>query len=519
MMKRLAALLVFLGLLCGEAHATCSGGSLPFNLTNGTTADASQVMSNYNAIISSVNATCAGSGANSDITSLLGLTTALTAAQGGTNTWVATVASGGSANAQTVTTSLPTTSFTLTKGYSVTFLPGFTNTSTLTLAVNGTTATSVCVRQVAGATCSTALIGGEINTGVWTTVTYDGTNWELVSNQLQPAWGMTFTNTGAGNLVSQSVTTPARSCEVPVFANLSVTVSSNNLTVTLLNGQGATPSAAAPVLVCFPNATGGQTWVAATAATTFTANSGSTFGSITGFNQRFWVVLVNNSGTVNIGVVFPSQVASSLGTGNAAVVSAINEIPGAVSTTACNACTNATQAGAYYTTTAVSNTTVKILGYFEANEGTAGSWASTPTPVVLWAPGMKKAGDIVQSRWTSAASTTATVALTLYSTADAVLFSGACQGTNTTANTAIGLQLKLNSTVVTSNFTTNQPTASSATSVAIPPGLFFPNVTGSNSYTASELNMSTATFCYVNATEIFGMLEPANDNQPLRLAG
>lgn len=504
-MKRLAALLIFLGLLSSQAHAlTCSGGVLPFNLTNGTLADASQVMSNYNAIISSVGSTCAGTGANGDITSLTGLTTALTAAQGGTNRWVATVASGGSANAQTITTAIPTTSYTLTKGYSVTFLPGFTNTSTLTLAVNGTAVTNVCVRQVAGGTCSTALIGGEINVNTWTTVTYDGTNYELTSTQLTPGWGMTFTNVGAGNIVSNSVTAPARSCEAPVYANLSVAVAGNNLTVTLLNGAGATPTAAAPVIACMPNTTGGQTWATATAATTFTANAGSSFGSVSAFNQRFWVVLVNNAGTLNIGVVYPTQFGTNLGSGSASVITAINEIPGAVTTTACNACTNATQNGTYYTTSAVSNTTVKILGYFEANEATAGTWASAPTPIVLWSPGMKKPGDIVQSRWTSAAATTATVAMTLYSTADAVLMSGACQGTNTTANTAIGLQLKLGATVETSNFTTNQPTVSAATSVAIPPGLFFPTLSGSNNYTASELNMTTTTFCYVSATEIFG---------------
>ena len=76
-----------------------------------------------------------------------------------------------------------------------------------------------------------------------------------------------LTMTGAGNIVSQSSTVPARSCEGPVFANFSVTVAGNNLTVTLLNAQGATPSAAAPVLICSPLA-GGGTWVAITAATT-----------------------------------------------------------------------------------------------------------------------------------------------------------------------------------------------------------------------------------------------------------
>jgi len=59
-------------------------GALPDNLTNGTTADASQVMANFNTIVSDVNTNAVAQGANSTITSLSGLTTPLSVAQGGT---------------------------------------------------------------------------------------------------------------------------------------------------------------------------------------------------------------------------------------------------------------------------------------------------------------------------------------------------------------------------------------------------------------------------------------------------
>jgi microcystin-dependent protein len=58
--------------------------SLPYNLTNGTTADATQVMSNFNTIVTDVNENAATAGTNSDITELTGLTTALSVSQGGT---------------------------------------------------------------------------------------------------------------------------------------------------------------------------------------------------------------------------------------------------------------------------------------------------------------------------------------------------------------------------------------------------------------------------------------------------
>lgn len=55
-----------------------------FTLTNGQTADANQVMANFNTLLNCSNNNLAHNGANSDITSLLGLTTPLSVPQGGT---------------------------------------------------------------------------------------------------------------------------------------------------------------------------------------------------------------------------------------------------------------------------------------------------------------------------------------------------------------------------------------------------------------------------------------------------
>jgi hypothetical protein len=56
----------------------------PYTLTNGSSADASQVQGNFNSIQTCANSNLAHNGSNSDITSLSGLTTALSKAQGGT---------------------------------------------------------------------------------------------------------------------------------------------------------------------------------------------------------------------------------------------------------------------------------------------------------------------------------------------------------------------------------------------------------------------------------------------------
>jgi hypothetical protein len=59
-------------------------GSLPFTLTNGETADATQVMANFNSIIADVNGGAAENGANASITQLTGITTPIPVSEGGT---------------------------------------------------------------------------------------------------------------------------------------------------------------------------------------------------------------------------------------------------------------------------------------------------------------------------------------------------------------------------------------------------------------------------------------------------
>lgn len=84
-MKRLIG--IVLGALCLLAAApafaaNCS--SYPYTLTNGQIADATQVMANFNSILSCANSNLAHNAANSDITSLNALSTPLSISQGGT---------------------------------------------------------------------------------------------------------------------------------------------------------------------------------------------------------------------------------------------------------------------------------------------------------------------------------------------------------------------------------------------------------------------------------------------------
>jgi microcystin-dependent protein len=174
---------LLLGLLLltffGASEARAVPCSVPNNLQNGTTADASQVMANFNALIACLNVS-AGSGANTDITSLGALSPPLPAlplspTQGGTTIYTGSGLSTGSANAQVVATTVPST-FSLTPGSHVVFISGFSNTVATTLNVAGTGAVNIYRATQLGIQ---PLVGGELTPGQQITVIYDGTQFQL----------------------------------------------------------------------------------------------------------------------------------------------------------------------------------------------------------------------------------------------------------------------------------------------------------------------------------------------------
>lgn len=174
-MHKLAQTLIVLFMCC----VTYANGqivpALPFQLQNNTVADATQVMANFNQILNSTNANAAKNGANSDITSLLGLTTPLAPSMGGTSTWTGGTSTG-AANAQVLASVTPST-FSLTTGSRVVFKAGFANTAALTLNVAASGVKNVYRQTNVGPTITA---GGEIRANQMVEVIYDGTQFQLV---------------------------------------------------------------------------------------------------------------------------------------------------------------------------------------------------------------------------------------------------------------------------------------------------------------------------------------------------
>lgn len=167
-------ILAALALLWGAAAQACPIGAYPFILQNGTLADASQVMGNFNQVVAGVAANCAQSGINNDITALNALSTPITPFQGGSSFFPGGVV-GGTSTAVTLTVA---TNFTLTPGYRVGGIVLTTNPagSPVTLAVNSTGAQPFFRKTQLG---PFPLNGGELIGGNPFIAVWNGSQWIL----------------------------------------------------------------------------------------------------------------------------------------------------------------------------------------------------------------------------------------------------------------------------------------------------------------------------------------------------
>jgi hypothetical protein len=203
---------------------------------------------------------------------------------------------------------------------------------------------------------------------------------------------------GAGSVTSvtcNGVTITASGTCPPTFGyqncSIAASVASNHLTIALKDNAGNDPSAGSPCNVWFRSATHATgSWVqrTVTAATSVVLNSGSTLGTSNSTAFRVWVTLIDTGSTAVLGVSVQST---------AVRVHPLN--PGVVkSSTACNACTNATAAAVIYSTAAQTSRPFIILGYAEWGSGlaTAGAWSSGPTHIQSFNAGVKRPGEQVQ---------------------------------------------------------------------------------------------------------------------------
>jgi hypothetical protein len=174
--------------------------------------------------------------------------------------------------------------------------------------------------------------------------------------------------------------------------SLAAAVAASALTISLKTAAGSDPSATDPVFVAFRSATatdGTYSLVKVTAATSVVVSSGSTLGTVSAIPHRLWVVAFNDGGTFRLGVI-NTQV-NSTGSG---LFSVADDALG--SSTAEGGAGGADSAGVIYTGSAVTAKAMRVVGYVESTQGTAGTWATAPSKIQQWSPGMKLPGDRIQ---------------------------------------------------------------------------------------------------------------------------
>ena len=215
----------------------------------------------------------------------------------------------------------------------------------------------------------------------------------------------TTSGNSAGAVWSKPVVPLTRGFDTAVNVSIVATHTGGNLlNIALKTVAGVDPSVSDSVICNFQTVsgaatTGGVTPVTISSALSMTTNAtGATLGSVNSTPFRLWIALFNNAGTAVLAIR------------NCSTASGIFSIAeyGVSSTVAISG--GATSAGVWYTPngTTLSNCAFRVIGYCEYTSGlaTAGTYTSDPSNTVIFGPGIKKPGDVVQSVLNSTATTT-----------------------------------------------------------------------------------------------------------------
>jgi hypothetical protein len=373
-------------------------------------------------------------------------------------------------------------------------IPSATNTGAVTVTPCSGCATTA-VMKLANTGLS-ALSNGEMRQGQLTELVYDGTEFILWPQLGQYVHASDFATSALahGDIINMDLT---------------ASVAANALTISVLTNGGATPTATTPVTMLFRNTTvGGVPLVGQiTAAAQIVISSGNTMGCVSGQSCHIWVVGAYNAGTVQICAITPLS-----GTN----IGPINEV---LTQSSASGTTGGSSAQTYYcNASSLSGVPIRILGYVEIQEATAGTWATGPTIVQAMGPGIAKPGQLVNELSTNGAS--ASQAITPQSAADLMEVTGSFYVPGSSGGVggwSITGDLKRGATILGTQ--TNAANASASSQACgsgfTIPWFDLPNTTSPVTYSVTATGVNCAGS--VNNTQVIvkelqTMLEPANDN-------
>jgi len=174
---------------------------------------------------------------------------------------------------------------------------------------------------------------------------------------------------------------------------LVATVAASALTVAVKTKAGTDPSATNPIVFKFRHVTEGNgtyTLATLTAALSLVVSSGSTLGTLNGIAHRLYLGVALDGATLRLFIYNPHTASST-----ARTLTGLNE-SNLYSSTAEGGVGGADSPGILYSETAFTAVAIRVIGYIESTQATAGTWATTPSKIHILKLGDKRTGDVVQ---------------------------------------------------------------------------------------------------------------------------
>jgi hypothetical protein len=227
---------------------------------------------------------------------------------------------------------------------------------TVKIANNNTGATTMQVALANGTTTTapvvhgdlTALANGDILANQVVEFNFDGSNWQTPRPPI--------------SVTAQSLQASAVGFNSAINCGIQEGVSSNNFNVSIVGANGSALSASNPLIVTFRSATAGiglPVTRTITSNLTFTVNSGNTMGGVNNQPLRLRIVLIDNAGTVLVGLIN----CRNSSTAGVILVTPLNEANLITTGTGTNGGNNAGQV--YTSVASLSGVAFREIGYFE----------------------------------------------------------------------------------------------------------------------------------------------------------
>lgn len=364
----------------------------------------------------------------------------------------------GSANAQTAT--IPNmAAYADVLGVLIKYVPAATNTATATFNPNTIGAQTIVKMSTAGLT---ALTGGELVAGQPAALMWNGSFWVL----------MTPT---ADVIQARNVGPTALGYDSPVNFGLVASVSGNALAICAGTGFAGTPTPSSPIALGFRSAgqsSGNIDYDTISTATCLTIASGSTMGCQSAVPCRLWVVGMNNAGAVALCLF---NAVNSSGPSIATIDEGIPQVSQ-------SGTSGGNSAQLYYCNIgSLSSKAVRILGYLEATETTAGTWATAPSSLQVFGPGVKRPGDIVKVSFVAGA----TLAFAAESGTNLVIAS-ASESITLGNGVSSAVTLKRGATTIATQAVNNGTVNGLEYAASLGPVLDWPQTAGSVTYTINN---------------------------------